>query len=56
MLSAYIFIFDSLGGQHRQAGNTLSAYLALEAKDKKHFEESRAAILKHALVSVLILS
>lgn len=49
--SAHIFIFDSLGSQHRQAANTLAAYLALEAKDKKHLEESRAAISKSALVS-----
>jgi hypothetical protein len=36
----YIFTFDSLGGRHPQAINKLSAYLKLEANDKKKVENT----------------
>jgi hypothetical protein len=34
----YIFIFDSLGGQHDEAIGHLSSYLQMEAKQKKGLE------------------
>jgi hypothetical protein len=36
----YIFTFDSLGGRHPQAINKLSAYLKMEALDKKKVENT----------------
>ncbi|KAL6308454.1 hypothetical protein BKA93DRAFT_566260 [Sparassis latifolia] len=39
----YIFTFDSLGGRHPQAANTLSTYLQMEAKDKKGLENTSRA-------------
>ncbi|CCM02457.1 uncharacterized protein FIBRA_04556 [Fibroporia radiculosa] len=47
--TTYVFIFDSLGSRHPQAGKTLSRYLQLEAKDKKGINASEAK-WKNALV------
>ncbi|OCH91910.1 cysteine proteinase [Obba rivulosa] len=46
----YIFIFDSLGNRHPQAVKNLSAYLQMEAQDKKGVEDTSPAEGKHALV------
>ena len=49
----YIFTFDSLGGRHPQAIKKLSAYLKLEAGDKKKVMNPSSAEGKVALVSYL---
>lgn len=49
----HIFIFDSLGGRHPQAINKLSAYLKMEAQDKKNIVNASNAIGKLAMVGSL---
>ncbi|KAH9480523.1 Ubiquitin-like-specific protease 2 [Psilocybe cubensis] len=48
----FIFIMDSLGTKHRQAVNKLTAYLKLEAKDKKGVSDAGTAKSKLASVPV----
>ena len=50
----YIFTFDSLGGRHPQAIKRLSAYLKMEAKDKKGVDNAAVAEGKMALVCVIV--
>ncbi len=51
----YIFTFDSLGGRHPQAIKKLSAYLKMEAKDKKGIDNAKTAEGKLALVCVTVI-
>lgn len=46
----YIFTFDSLGSRHPQAIKRLSAYLKMEAQDKKNIVNAGNAEGKSALV------
>ncbi|KAF8798789.1 cysteine proteinase [Phlegmacium glaucopus] len=48
----YIFTFDSLGSRHPQAIKRLSAYLKMEAQDKKQLLNTSSAEGKSALVPV----
>jgi hypothetical protein len=50
----YIFTFDSLGGRHPQAIKKLSAYLKMEARDKKGIDNAAVAGGKPALVCVTV--
>lgn len=46
----YIFTFDSLGGRHVQAIKKLTAYLQMEARDKKNVENTGIVQSKSAPV------
>jgi len=48
----YIFTFDSLGSRHPQALKRLSAYLRMEAKDKKGVNAEGIIEGKNALVYI----
>lgn len=50
----YIFTFDSLGSRHPQAIKKLSAYLKMEAMDKKGVDHTEAAEGKMVLVWVIV--
>lgn len=47
----YIFTFDSLGGEHPQVIKNLSAYLKMEAFDKKKAVNTGDVGSKSAIVS-----
>jgi len=49
-LRTYIFTFDSLGSRHPAAVSNLSAYLQLEAKDKKGLDSPSEPVGKQAIV------
>ena len=51
----YIFTFDSLGSRHPQAIKRLSAYLKMEAQDKKKVVNASSAEGRSALVGSLFL-
>ncbi|KII86918.1 hypothetical protein PLICRDRAFT_273907 [Plicaturopsis crispa FD-325 SS-3] len=46
----WIFTLDSLGSRHPQAVKILANYLKMEARDKKHIEETTDAVGKQANV------
>lgn len=52
----YIFTLDSLGTRHPQAIKVLKEYLKSEAKDKRNFDEVRAAVGKQVQVCHLLTS